>query len=30
MLYETEESETKAEVVPQLPIVPTLGLNFAF
>ena len=28
--YETEESETKAEVVPQLPIVPTLGLNFVF
>ena len=30
VLYETSESETKAEVVPQLPIVPTLGLNFVF
>ena len=30
VLYETEEAETKAQVVPQLPIVPTLGLNFEF
>ncbi len=30
VLYDTSESETEAEVVPQLPIVPTLGLNFAF
>ena len=30
VLYDTSESETEAEVVQQLPIVPTLGLNFAF
>ncbi len=30
VLYDTSESETKAEVVKQLPIVPTLGLNFVF
>ena len=28
--YETDEAETKAEVIKQLPIVPTLGLNFTF
>ena len=30
VVYETEEAETEARVVPQLPIVPTLGLNFTF
>ena len=28
--YFTDEAETRAEVVKQLPVVPTLGLNFAF
>ena len=30
VLYDTSESETEAQVIPQLPIVPTLGLNFSF
>ena len=28
--YSTDEAQTKADVVQQLPIVPTLGLNFVF
>ena len=28
--YSTDEARTKADVVQQLPIVPTLGLNFVF
>lgn len=28
--YSTDEAETRAEVIQQLPVVPTLGLNFVF